>query len=120
MSRYTGPTLHVIFYFRITDATRAALTDLESARPAVKLLYEFASRALDDPETFSRFKVINTNTLWVTSTALSPTNTLWVTNTALLPTNTLWVTNTALSPTNTLWVTHTALSPTSIDFFKFY
>ena len=61
MSSYTGPTLHVIFYFRLTDATRAALTDLSSAEPAVKLLHEFSSNALEDAETFSRFKVLRTN-----------------------------------------------------------
>ena len=57
MSSYTGPTLHTVFYFRLTDATRGALADLQSARPAVKLLHGFASRAIDDAEMFSRFKV---------------------------------------------------------------
>lgn len=57
-SSYTGPTLHVMFYFRLTDATRAALADLGSAEPAVKLLHEFSSSALEAAETFSRFKVL--------------------------------------------------------------
>ena len=61
MSSYTGPSLLVIFYFRLTDATRAALTDLVSAEPAVKLLHEFSSNAFEDAETFSRFKVLRTN-----------------------------------------------------------
>ncbi|GMH66022.1 hypothetical protein TrLO_g12440 [Triparma laevis f. longispina] len=51
-----GPSFNVVFYFVISDATRAALKDMASASPALKLFGEWCRRAENEPQFRGRFK----------------------------------------------------------------
>ncbi|GMH88427.1 hypothetical protein TrVE_jg6945 [Triparma verrucosa] len=51
-----GPSFNVVFYFVISESTRAALKDMDSAPPAVRLLGEWCRRAENEPQFRGRFK----------------------------------------------------------------
>ena len=54
-----GPTLKVVFYYRIRESTCSALGNLgPQTSPAVRLLLRWSQEAATSPEMFARFKCI--------------------------------------------------------------